>query len=87
MSHWGATVITNLLSAIPVFGPDVVELIWGGFKIKGPFYSDIILKILLVAGKFFYMFIYIILYLNIFEITYFIIQLYNKKFKNIFIII
>lgn len=28
MSHWGATVITNLLSAIPVFGKDFVELIW-----------------------------------------------------------
>ena len=26
MSHWGATVITNLLSAIPVFGQDLVEL-------------------------------------------------------------
>ena len=28
MSLWGATVITNLLSAIPVFGHDLVELIW-----------------------------------------------------------
>ena len=28
MSLWGATVITNLLSAIPVFGQDLVELIW-----------------------------------------------------------
>nr|YP_010412016.1 apocytochrome b [Auricularia villosula]URP31176.1 apocytochrome b [Auricularia villosula] len=28
MSLWGATVITNLLSAIPVFGPDLVELIF-----------------------------------------------------------
>jgi len=27
MSYWGATVITNLLSAIPVFGQDLVELI------------------------------------------------------------
>jgi ubiquinol-cytochrome c reductase cytochrome b subunit len=27
MSLWGATVITNLLSAIPIFGPDIVELI------------------------------------------------------------
>jgi ubiquinol-cytochrome c reductase cytochrome b subunit len=34
MSHWGATVITNLLSAIPVFGKDFVELIWGGFSIS-----------------------------------------------------
>lgn len=29
-----ATVITNLLSAIPVFGQDLVELIWGGFSIS-----------------------------------------------------
>lgn len=28
MSLWGATVITNLLSAIPVFGTDIVELIY-----------------------------------------------------------
>ena len=33
MSLWGATVITNLLSAIPVFGPDLVELIWGGLNL------------------------------------------------------
>jgi ubiquinol-cytochrome c reductase cytochrome b subunit len=29
-----ATVITNLLSAIPVFGQDLVELIWGGFSVS-----------------------------------------------------
>src|SRR6201986_745439 len=34
MSLWGATVITNLLSAIPVFGLDLVELIWGGFSVS-----------------------------------------------------
>ena len=34
MSLWGATVITNLLSAIPIFGPDLVELIWGGFSVS-----------------------------------------------------
>jgi ubiquinol-cytochrome c reductase cytochrome b subunit len=34
MSLWGATVITNLLSAIPVFGSDLVELIWGGFSVS-----------------------------------------------------
>ncbi|BDI12860.1 apocytochrome b (mitochondrion) [Phanerochaete sordida] len=32
MSLWGATVITNLLSAIPFFGQDLVELIWGGYS-------------------------------------------------------
>jgi len=34
MSLWGATVITNLLSAIPFFGQDIVELIWGGFSVS-----------------------------------------------------
>src|ERR1700744_3439442 len=34
MSLWGATVITNLLSAIPFFGHDLVELIWGGFSVS-----------------------------------------------------
>nr|YP_010555500.1 apocytochrome b [Ramaria rubella]UYR22256.1 apocytochrome b [Ramaria rubella] len=34
MSLWGATVITNLLSAVPVFGKDLVELIWGGFSVS-----------------------------------------------------
>ncbi len=31
MSYWGATVITNLFSAVPVFGEEVVQLLWGGF--------------------------------------------------------
>nr|AGT27911.1 cytochrome b [Noctilio leporinus]AGT27912.1 cytochrome b [Noctilio leporinus] len=33
MSFWGATVITNLLSAIPYVGTDLVQWIWGGFSI------------------------------------------------------
>nr|CAC80522.1 cytochrome b [Pedetes capensis subsp. surdaster] len=33
MSFWGATVITNLLSAIPYIGTTVVEWIWGGFSV------------------------------------------------------
>nr|YP_009645832.1 cytochrome b [Myuchelys georgesi]QBX97504.1 cytochrome b [Myuchelys georgesi] len=33
MSFWGATVITNLLSAIPYAGPTLVEWIWGGFSV------------------------------------------------------
>nr|BBD20498.1 cytochrome b [Cyrtodactylus auribalteatus] len=33
MSFWGATVITNLLSAIPYVGQHLVEWIWGGFSI------------------------------------------------------
>nr|AVN67358.1 cytochrome b [Byrsotria rothi] len=33
MSFWGATVITNLLSAIPYIGIDMVQWIWGGFAV------------------------------------------------------
>lgn len=33
MSFWGATVITNLLSAIPYIGPSLVEFVWGGFSV------------------------------------------------------
>nr|ACR03094.1 cytochrome b [Sphaerodactylus vincenti] len=33
MSFWGATVITNLLSAIPYIGTNLVQWIWGGFSI------------------------------------------------------
>lgn len=36
MSFWGATVITNLLSAIPFVGEDIVTWIWGGFSIANP---------------------------------------------------
>nr|YP_010272326.1 cytochrome b [Meloe mediterraneus]UKE80247.1 cytochrome b [Meloe mediterraneus] len=33
MSFWGATVITNLLSAIPYLGASIVQWIWGGFAV------------------------------------------------------
>nr|AXS65889.1 cytochrome b [Bostrichoidea sp. 4 KM-2017] len=33
MSFWGATVITNLLSAIPYLGNSIVQWIWGGFAV------------------------------------------------------
>jgi ubiquinol-cytochrome c reductase cytochrome b subunit len=36
MSLWGATVITNLMSAIPYIGQDVVEFIWGGPSVGNP---------------------------------------------------
>ena len=36
MSLWGATVITNLFSAIPWIGPDLVEFIWGGSSVDEP---------------------------------------------------
>jgi ubiquinol-cytochrome c reductase cytochrome b subunit len=36
MSFWGATVITNLFSAIPVVGDAIVTWLWGGFSIGNP---------------------------------------------------
>ena len=43
MSFWGATVITNLFSAIPLVGDSVVTWLWGGFAVDNPtlnrFYS------------------------------------------------
>ncbi|MGF1544611.1 MAG: cytochrome bc complex cytochrome b subunit [Parvularculaceae bacterium] len=33
MSYWGATVITNLFSAIPVVGDSIRTLLWGGFSV------------------------------------------------------
>jgi Cytochrome b/b6/petB len=43
MSFWAATVITNLFSAIPIFGDSIVTWLWGGFAVGNPtlnrFYS------------------------------------------------
>ncbi len=43
MSFWGATVITNLFSAVPLFGESIVTWLWGGFSVDNPtlqrFYS------------------------------------------------
>jgi len=36
MSFWGATVITNLFSAIPGIGQSIVQLLWGGFSVDNP---------------------------------------------------
>lgn len=36
MSFWGATVITNLFSAIPYIGTDIVYWLWGGFSVENP---------------------------------------------------
>ena len=52
MSLWGATVITNLTSAIPWVGQDIVEFIWGGLcqlLIEEPDNSDVAKQILLNA--------------------------------------
>jgi ubiquinol-cytochrome c reductase cytochrome b subunit len=36
MSFWGATVITNLFSAIPVFGESITNWLWGGYSVGSP---------------------------------------------------
>lgn len=36
ISFWGATVITNLFSAIPYIGEDIVFWLWGGFAVSQP---------------------------------------------------
>jgi quinol-cytochrome oxidoreductase complex cytochrome b subunit/NADH:ubiquinone oxidoreductase subunit 2 (subunit N) len=36
MSFWGATVITNLFSAVPYIGDSIVQLLWGGFSVDNP---------------------------------------------------
>ena len=36
MSFWGATVITNLFSAIPYVGDSIVTLLWGGYAVGNP---------------------------------------------------
>lgn len=54
MSFWGATVITNLFSAIPLIGKDIVDWLWGGFSVDNPtlnrFYSLHFLLPFLIAG-------------------------------------
>ncbi|SDU29706.1 cytochrome b/b6 [Stappia sp. ES.058] len=36
MSFWGATVITNLFSALPLVGEPIVQWLWGGFAVDNP---------------------------------------------------
>nr|YP_005351141.1 cytochrome b [Fissurella volcano]AFB78091.1 cytochrome b [Fissurella volcano] len=54
MSFWGATVITNLFSAIPYFGKDLVEWMWGGFAVDNAtltrFYSLHFIFPFMIAG-------------------------------------
>ncbi len=54
MSFWGATVITNLFSAIPVVGPSIVEWLWGGFSVDNAtlnrFFSLHYLMPFIIAG-------------------------------------
>ena len=54
MRFWGATVITNLFSAIPFVGESVVTFLWGGFSVDNPtltrFFSLHYLMPFLIAG-------------------------------------
>ena len=54
MSFWGATVITNLFSAIPAVGDPIVTWLWGGFAVGNPtlnrFYSLHYLLPFVIAG-------------------------------------
>ncbi len=54
MSFWGATVITNLFSAIPIVGESIVTFLWGGFSVDNPtlnrFFSLHYLMPFLIAG-------------------------------------
>ena len=54
MSFWGATVITNLFSAIPFVGSSIVEWLWGGFSVGNAtlnrFYSLHYLMPFVIAG-------------------------------------
>ncbi len=54
MSLWGAVVITNLFSAIPLVGPTVVEFLWGGYSVDNPtlnrFFSLHYLLPFMIAG-------------------------------------
>ena len=36
ISFWGATVITNLISAVPFVGESIVQWLWGGFSVDNP---------------------------------------------------
>ena len=54
MSFWGATVITNLATAIPVVGQPIVDWLWGGFTVNNAtlnrFFSLHFLFPFLIAG-------------------------------------
>lgn len=54
ISFWGATVITNLLSAVPYLGVDLVQWVWGGFAVDNAtltrFYSFHFLLPFIVAA-------------------------------------
>jgi quinol-cytochrome oxidoreductase complex cytochrome b subunit len=36
MSFWGATVITSMVTVIPVAGKPIVQWLWGGYTVNNP---------------------------------------------------
>ncbi len=54
MSYWGATVITNLITAVPFVGESIAYWVWGGFSVGNPtlnrFYSLHYLLPFLITG-------------------------------------
>lgn len=54
MSFWGATVITSMVTAVPVIGKTLVEWLWGGYTVKDPtlrrIYTVHFLLPLIIAG-------------------------------------
>ena len=54
MSFWGATVITNLFSAIPLIGDGITQWLWGGYSVDNPtlsrFYTLHFLLPFLIVG-------------------------------------
>ena len=54
MSFWGATVITNLFSAIPIIGDNITQWLWGGYSVDNPtlsrFYTLHFLLPFLIVG-------------------------------------
>jgi ubiquinol-cytochrome c reductase cytochrome b subunit len=54
MSFWGATVITNLFSALPLIGEPIVTWLWGGYSVDNPtlnrFFSLHYLLPFMIAG-------------------------------------
>jgi ubiquinol-cytochrome c reductase cytochrome b subunit len=54
MSFWGATVITNMVTAVPIAGKTVVQWLWGGYTVNNPtlhrFFSIHFFLPFLIAG-------------------------------------
>ena len=54
MSFWGATVITNMVTAIPIAGQSIVDWLWGGYTVSNPtlnrFYSIHFVLPFVIAG-------------------------------------